>query len=185
MDMIRNQVFATFPTSADLYSADIAPMVNYVITRYGQAEWRATVLTNELHGHLGIYATIGVKMGIYACEMLNHPHQVRVVSFAGEKPPVSCLNDGLQISTGATVGHGLISVERGASARPEAEFITEEQRLRLRLKSDYAARISDDVNYGVKTYGTKSPRYWAYIRHLAIEYWQTFDRHDIFEVVSA
>ena len=32
------------------------------IERFGLREWRAVVLTNEVHGHLGIYSSLGVKV---------------------------------------------------------------------------------------------------------------------------
>ena len=74
--MMQESILSPFPTNIDSYSAEVAPIVDYVISRYGNDEWRAAVLTNELHGHLGIYATIGVKMGIFAREKLGKPHHI-------------------------------------------------------------------------------------------------------------
>ena len=181
--MTQDRVFKTFPTDADHYLADVAPIISYTTSRYGMEEWRAAVLTNELHGHLGIYATIGAKMGIFACEHLGHPHHIKIISFAGNNPPISCMNDGLQVSTGATIGHGLINIADEQEARPEAIFIYGKQELHLRLKSDKMEQIERDVRYGVEKYGKQSPEYWKYIRRLAIEYWQSFDRKEIFEIV--
>lgn len=181
--MITNRVFAYFPTNAELYCSDIAPVVSDIISRHGLDEWRAAVLTNELHGHLGIYATIGVKMGIYAQELLNYPHHIKVFSHAGSTPPISCMNDGLQASTGATVGHGLINISSKHNPRPEAIFTSEDIRLGLRLKHDYAIQIERDVCHGSETFGISSPEYWSYIRSLAIKYWQQLDRNKIFETI--
>ena len=50
---------------------------------------------------------------------------VKIISFAGNTPPISCMNDGLQVSTGATIGHGLITIEATAEAYPGAIFIAE------------------------------------------------------------
>ncbi len=182
--MLQENVLSPFPTGIESYSADVAPIVDYVIARYGHDEWRAAVLTNELHGHLGIYATIGVKMGILAREELKNPHHIKVISFAGNTPPLSCMNDGLQVSTGATIGHGLISVECNTELRPEAIFLADGKKIELKLKDKYAEIIANDIQHGVELYGQLSPKYWSYIRHLAIEYWQSFDRKEIFEVVS-
>ncbi len=180
--MIHEHILKPFPTNIDLYSADVAPIIEYVISRYGHEEWRAAVLTGELHGHLGIYSTIGVKMGIRAREILNAPH-IEIISFAGSQPPLSCMNDGLQVSTGSTIGHGLITLSHDSTTCPKAIFIAEGRTLEMTLKDSYAEQIASDVRYGVEQYGTHSPKYWSYIRHLAIEYWQSFDRHDIFDVV--
>ena len=181
--MVQERIFKSFPAESDLYSADVAPIIGYTTSRYGIDEWRAAVITNELHGHLGIYATIGDKMGIFAREQLGNPHHLKVISFAGDTPPVSCMNDGLQVSTGATIGHGLISIADNSAARPEAIFIDRERQLHLRLNDEKSQQIERDVRRGVELYGTQSPDYWRYIRRLAIEYWQSFDRNEIFDIV--
>lgn len=180
----ESRVFYGFPVGEELYAADVAPFVAQAIERHGPSEWRAAVLTNELHGHLGIYATIGVKMGIRAREYFNiGVDDIRVTSFAGLTPPVSCMNDGLQVGTGASVGHGLISVAAEEPVRPEARFSFKGKTIRLRLKPAYAARIRDDVRRGVERYGNLTEPYWQYIRALALQYWLEFDRHAIFDLV--
>jgi formylmethanofuran dehydrogenase subunit E len=55
-------------------------------------------------------------------------------------PPMSCLADGLQAATGASLGCGTISVEHDKSS-PEALFIRGDERLRLALKDDVRARM--------------------------------------------
>ncbi len=181
----ESRVFYGFPVSGNLYSDDVASILDSTLARHGASEWRAAVLTNELHGHLGIYATIGVKMGIRAREFFNiGVDDIHVTSYAGSTPPVSCLNDGLQVGTGGTVGHGLIIVADVKHPRPEAEFKFKDRTLRLRLKEQYARRIRDDVRHGVELYGTSSPKYWQYIRELALRYWAEFDRHEIFDMTA-
>lgn len=183
--MREENIFSPFPIGNDHYSPDVAPIVDYTVARYGLTEWRAAVLTNELHGHLGIYSTIGVKMGIFAREILQQPHHIKVISFAGSKPPLSCMNDGLQVSTGATIGHGLISIADDTNTRAEAIFFADDREICIRLREDDARQIAADIRQGIEQFGKRSPKYWSYIRHLAIDYWQAFDREEIFEVVSA
>lgn len=179
----ESRVFYGFPVEEALYAADVAPWIDTALQRHGLSEWRAAVLTNELHGHLGIYATIGVKMGIRAREYFAiGVDDIAVTSFAGSRPPVSCLNDGLQVGTGGTVGHGLMTVETVEPPRPEAVFRFKDKAVRLKLKPAYAARIRDDVQRGVALYGPDSEAYWQYVRELALRYWAEFDRHEIFEL---
>lgn len=179
----ESRVFYGFPSDTVLYAADVAPIVARAIARYGESEWRAGVLTNELHGHLGIYATVGVKMGIRAREFFDiGVDDIFVTTYAGSRPPVSCMNDGLQVSTGATVGHGLISVEECLPPRPEARFSFKGKTLVLRLKPEYADRIRRDVRRGVELYGDLTEAYWQYVRGLAIGYWLDWDRHEMFEM---
>ena len=141
------------------------------------------MLTNELHGHLGIYATVGVKMGIRAREYFNiGVDDIEVTTFAGRKPPVSCMNDGLQAGTGASVGHGLITVADTDHPRPEARFTFKGKTIRLALKPEYAERIRRDVRRGIELYGDLTEAYWLYVRELALRYWLDFDRYEIFDL---
>ena len=179
----ESRVFYGFPESPDLYAADVIPVMKSIISRHGRSEWRAGVLANELHGHLGIYAIVGVKMGIRAREYFNiGVDDIVVVSYAGLQPPVSCMNDGLQVSTGATIGHGLISVAQGEPIRPEASFSFKGKTISLRLKPAFAMQIRNDVEEGIRLHGNLTEDYWNYIRELAIKYWHDFDRHEIFEM---
>lgn len=179
----ESRVFYGFPLDEGLYAADVVPILRQTVARHGPSEWRAGVLTNELHGHLGIYATVGVKMGIRAREYFNiGVDDIEVVSYAGSRPPVSCMNDGLQTSTGATVGHGLIRVAALDAPRPEACFSFKGKTLWLTLKPQFAERIRRDVRRGVERYGKDTEAYWQYIRGLALRYWRDFDRHAIFDL---
>ena len=179
----ESRVFFGFPDNPDFYADDVAPVVQKIIALHGRSEWRAGALTNELHGHLGIYAIIGVKMGIRAREFFNiGVDDITVVTYAGLQPPVSCLNDGLQVSTGGTLGHGLISVADDENIRPEATFTFKNKTLRLQLKAEYALKIRQDVENAIQQYGNLTTPYWQKIRELAIKYWEEFDRNLIFEM---
>ena len=179
----ENRVFYGFPVRHECYAADVVPIIDTAIERYGPSEWRAGVLTNELHGHLGIYAIVGVKMGIRAREYFDiGVDDILVTSHAGNHPPVSCMNDGLQTSTGATLGHGLIAVETSDPPRPEARFRFKDKTIKLVLKPEYARCIRCDVQKGIEMYGDRSEAYWQYVRELALRYSLDFDRHEIFEL---
>lgn len=189
----------------------IEAMAERTIARWGKEEWRAVILTNEIHGHIGIYSTIGAKMGIYALELLsrlcNKAEELKVLSFAGSRPPISCFNDGLQISTGATLGHGSIKIAKSCSlskgckecadceeliecadARVEAIFRfkaicgteAKEMLLRVWLKEELRQQIAGDIANAVKQYG-HTPDYWQQVRRLALDYWQQWNRAEIFE----
>lgn len=177
----------------------IEAMAERTMARWGKEEWRAVILTNEIHGHIGIYSTIGAKMGIYALEFIsrccNKMENLKILSFAGSRPPVSCFNDGLQISTGATLGHGAIEIAKScaeskehADARVEAIFRfkaicgteAKEMQLRLWLKEELRQQIAGDIANAVKQYG-HTPDYWLQVRRLALDYWQQWNRAEIFE----
>lgn len=181
----ESRVFYGFPLDTACYAEDVRAVLPRAIALHGPSEWRAAVLTNELHGHLGIYATIGVKMGIRAREYFDiGVDDIETTTYAGHRPPVSCMNDGLQVGTGATVGHGLIRVAECDDPRPEALFRFKDKTIRLRLKPRYAARIHRDVQRGIRLYGDCTEAYWQYIRALALQYWLEFDRHEIFDLTQ-
>jgi pyrimidine-specific ribonucleoside hydrolase len=177
----NNRVFETFPLDTDLYKPAYAEILKPTIRTYGLIEWKAISLTNEIHGHTGIYSIIGAKMGIRAMEYFNvGVNNLKVLSFAGSQPPLSCFNDGLQISTGATIGQGLITVSDSISQIPSAVFSFNGREVRLSLKEEIADEMREQIRYGVKTYGLLTDSYWNYIERLALEYWQKYDRHKIF-----
>jgi pyrimidine-specific ribonucleoside hydrolase len=170
----------------DHYLDDIRSLIQPIINKHGMEEWRAGVLTNEIHGHVGIYALVGMKMGILAKEYFSAKgDDMHIRSFAGRTPPVSCMNDGLQVSTGSSLGHGLITVEDTNEQQVAAVFALNGDKQRFALNEDIAEKISKDIRFGVKTYGLSSNEYWEHVRKLALQYWLELDRHNIFTISKA
>lgn len=178
-------VLKSFLLPADFYADDVRDIVGNCIQRYGEEEWRAVTLTNEIHGHLGIYSTLGAKMGIRARELFRErgaEGEMQVLSFAGSVPPVSCLNDGLQVSTGASMGHGLFAVSAQNPVSVRAQFTCGDASFGLRLKPDYELLVKSDIQKGVAQYG-HTPAYWNYVRSLALTYWRDWNRTQLFDVI--
>ncbi len=174
-------VLKAFPDEPAFFRKDVSPHVRKIIAEYGLEEWKACLLTNELHRHLGIYSLIGAKMGIRAREILEAPFDtLKVVSLAGNSPPLSCMNDGLQVSTGASLGRGTIKISDG-SPQPAAIFIYKNQELTLRIKKELLNRIRADIKAALKEFGGLNAEYFAHIRKLSIDYWIELDRREIFD----
>jgi len=170
----------TFPEQASFYQEDVAPWVDRIVARYGAEEWKCVVLTHELHGHLGVLNVLGAKMGLRAREHLNSPPEgLRVVSYAGLTPPLSCFNDGLQIATGATLGRGTIRVETD-SPRPAARISAVTASCELQVKAVVMKQIGHDIDSLSAQYGAGSAAYFAAIRELSMRYWLSLDRHQVF-----
>ncbi len=118
-----NVVLREYPVDPQQFSADLAPFVDQIIGKHGLEEWKAAILTHEIHRHLGVYSIIGVKMGIRAREILGSDlDELIVESFAGYEPPISCMSDGLQVSTGASLGRGTIALKNLLVNAPAALF---------------------------------------------------------------
>ncbi len=72
----------------------------------------------DFHGHLGPYVLLGYRMGLVARKHFKGKFYGTV--FTGTEPPVSCLIDGVQFSSGCTWGKGNLGVKEGG--RPVARF---------------------------------------------------------------
>ena len=180
----QNQVIKSFPVDTSFYMADVQLFMNDIIDRHGLPEWNSGILANELHRHLGVYSIIGVKMGILAREYFHiGVDEMTVVSRAGSTPPLSCMNDGLQVSTGATPGHGLLRVI-DENCRPAAEFTYHDRKITVTLKdeiSDLIAGHLKEINF---VYGLDSNIYWELVREKALLHWKNLSRYDIFDLTE-
>ncbi len=103
----------------------------------------------KFHGHLGPFLVVGVRMGQLALERLNlepirdQHGPLSVVVETGTKPPISCTVDGIQWSTGCTLGKGKIKVED--LGRPVARFNSGRHELRIQLKDWIFKKIEDTL----------------------------------------
>ncbi len=63
------------------------------------------------HGHLGPFLVLGLKMGFLAQTILKgDPFTMKAEVHTRKTPPFSCVIDGIQFSSGCTLGKGNISV---------------------------------------------------------------------------
>jgi pyrimidine-specific ribonucleoside hydrolase len=179
----KSVVFNEFPKNREMFTYDVRQIMDSAIARYGTDEWKANVMTDEFHGHLGVFSIVGAKMGIKAREIFGaEPDQLEVITFAGSTPPYSCLNDGIQVSTGATLGMGTIHLANDSVTIPAAIFMYKNRSIRLTLKSEYLKQVNDDIDEGLVKFGLMDDGYWKLVRLNAINYWLTWDRNEIFDV---
>lgn len=178
-----NVVFNGFPVNREQFTYDVRPIIDSAIARYGFEEWKANVMTDEFHGHLGVFSIVGAKMGIRARELFGvGPDMLDVVTFAGTRPPYSCLTDGIQVSTGATLGMGTIHLGPDSIMKPSAIFTYGKKAYRITLKKEYLDQVDSDINEGIVKFGLLDDGYWKLIRHNALRYWLEWDRNEIFIV---
>jgi len=107
---------------------------------------------------------------------------MEVTTHAGSTPPLSCMNDGIQVSTGATPGHGLLTVSRDQPFFPAADFTHKDKTIRITLKKELAEKVSGELKEINFIYGLDSDIYWELVRKNSIKYWLQFDRHEIFDI---
>lgn len=93
----------------------------------------------RFHGHLGPWVVIGYRMGQIAMENLDE--RMWAVSFSGSKVPVSCMVDGIQFSSGCTMGKGNISIQEKDEAK--AHFFDTKHLLEIKLHDGVRTRIDE------------------------------------------
>jgi len=99
----------------------------------------------RFHGHLGPYAIIGYKMGEIANKTLgSDPFSKKAVVWTGTTPPLSCIIDGLQMSSGCTLGKGNILVHQEGS--PKVQFTNNDgKQIEVTLKPSIKQEIDTTV----------------------------------------
>ena len=180
----KGVIITEMPRNNSLLSADVAPIAEQMIQKYGYIEYKLVLLTSEMHSHLGIYSIIGAKMGLRILEYLHVGlDEVTIVSNAGFEPPISCLNDGLQIGAGTTLGYGAITISADKDVSPSVVVNYNGRKLLFKVKDEVKREIASDVMALIQKHGLESDVYWSEIRRLAIEkYWKGKSRFEIFEV---
>jgi len=168
------------PTDPKFFKGDLQPHVRKIIEQHGNEEWKACLLTNELHRHLGMLSIVGAKMGVRAREILEAPFdELEVISFAGYTQPLSCINDGVQVATGASLGRGAITV--GQFNQPMVIFVYKDKKVTLKVKPEIMKEIGDIVKEYSKKYTFQSPKYFQELDKVSIETWLKWDRKMIFD----
>ena len=174
-------ILRSFPQRPEMLRDDARSYAERIIGQHGLEEWKACLLTSELHRHLGTYSIVGAKMGLRAREILKASlGELEVISLGGDEPPLSCLNDGLQVATGASLGRGKISVSE-ASPQPAAIFFSNGRQLKLTLKEKPARKIRSGIREAKEQYGGLNRSYFRHIRRESLENWLQLDRKEIFE----
>ena len=176
------QIIKALPVDTSFYQPDLQPFINEIIASHGHEEWVSGVLANEIHRHLGIYSIIGVKMGIRAREYFGAGvDEFEIISRAGTSPPLSCMNDGLQVSTGATIGHGLLTIDPSLT-EASAVFKHRGTGIIISLLEEINLKISEELKDLRTVNGLDSDIYWELVRQRAILHWKNLDRNEIFEI---
>ena len=96
----------------------------------------------RFHGHLGPFLILGLKAGLFANEILGKDYfETRVIVETEDTPPCSCVVDGLQFTTGCTMGKGNIELKRGQSLH--MVFTKGKKGLKLSLKGAILRSLKD------------------------------------------
>ncbi len=96
----------------------------------------------RFHGHPGPFLALGIRMGLLALRLLGSTgfRGIAAEVETGTEPPISCLVDGIQVSTGCTAGKGNLLVRPLGQAA--AIFSANGKRLRIEVRPEWLRRIA-------------------------------------------
>ena len=97
----------------------------------------------RFHGHLGVYVTLGLRMGAIGKRRFGHYKGLKALVEARPEPPMRCVLDGIQFSSGCTMGKGNIALE--SASEPAVTFEKEGRRLRVALKPGWREKIDREM----------------------------------------
>lgn len=158
-------------------------LMDDLVRRHGFVEWKAVTLTHELHGHVGVYSVIGAKMGVYALELFGASKgRLAADSMAGYLPPFSCMNDGIQASTGATVGNGRLRIVNADNPTAGACFTDSNFEVRIILRDEYRQKLLAFFKKAPGLPVKENTAYWEYVEQLSLNIWREWERDRIFLV---
>jgi len=98
----------------------------------------------SFHGHLGVYVTLGLRMGAIGRDRLGHYKGLSATVRSRPEPPMLCVVDGVQFSSGCTMGKGNIRAEPGED--PEVLFTKAGATLRVALLPGWRERIDREMS---------------------------------------
>jgi formylmethanofuran dehydrogenase subunit E len=108
-------------------------------SRHEKLNLKSAVL---FHGHLGPFLVLGYRMGVAAIRELK-PRGIHDISgevWTRPTPPESCMLDGIQISSGCTLGKGNLRVRNSSSIR--AAFRRNDHTVTLRPTEQVIGKLS-------------------------------------------
>jgi formylmethanofuran dehydrogenase subunit E len=100
----------------------------------------------RFHGHLGPFAVIGYRMGLIARR--RFPQRIYAVLHSGTQRPLSCLADGVQMSSCCTLGKGNIALREDGEA--VGEFSDGAGHLLIALRPEVRARIEAETTHATE-----------------------------------
>jgi len=106
-------------------------------------DWSEEILDRavEFHGHGGPFMVVGIRMGLLALRGLDAHgwFDLRCAVMLRWAPPDSCVIDGIQSSSGCTMGKHNIEVEEQDGIA--AAFTKGEERLEVHLRPEVLDRV--------------------------------------------
>lgn len=105
-------------------------------------------MLKAFHGHLGPWVFAGMRMGRYALKRLSaDPHfGIEAEAWCPAATPTSCILDGIQFSTGCTLGKQNIRHHVSEEVRAKFKNRDSGEVIALRLRPEAMERAVEEMN---------------------------------------
>ncbi len=118
----------------------------------------------EFHGHLGPYLVLGMKMGDLARKTLHaNPFELRAEIHTESKTPKSCILDGVQFTSGCTLGKRNIELKKDGKIM--GVFFKDERKFVVSIREEIIEKIgktSDIEQYAQKLFEMSNEELFEY-----------------------
>jgi len=153
------------------------------IRNKNKEEFNKIYLSSLFHGNLDPYVVYGVKMGLYAKELLKFKEgKLIVYSETRSEPPLGYLNDGIMVSTGSTIGRDLFYIV-SSSDTPSAIFYYQGKSVRLKVRPEKIDFLKEKLDETYKKFGDTSEEYKNKAKEVSLYVLENFSNQDLFEVI--
>jgi len=106
----------------------------------------------EFHGHLGPFLVIGIRMGNLAKKTLNlnteNMHKLRVTVGLPLFTPYSCTLDGIQITTGCTIGNQKLRIKASKGIMAHFEIPNLKKLLQISVNPTVMKELAEKMAKG-------------------------------------
>jgi formylmethanofuran dehydrogenase subunit E len=103
----------------------------------------------KLHGHVGPFLVIGLKMGAAAKKALNVSDAecalLRAEVAVPLHPPFSCLLDGVQVSTTCTIGNQRLRVENSETVKATFTRQKDAKKVKITLTQHFSEQLEEKL----------------------------------------
>ena len=101
----------------------------------------------KLHGHVGPYLVVGIRMGNAAKKALNildiQQTLLKAEVYVPLRPPSSCLLDGIQVSTACTVGNQRLRFTDSKSIQAIFRIEKDEKKVKITLTKQFSEKLAE------------------------------------------
>jgi formylmethanofuran dehydrogenase subunit E len=108
----------------------------------------------EFHGHLGPFLVLGLRVGLLGLKKLNidksKNKELRITAMLDYSIPFSCIIDGIQVSTGCTVGNKKLIIENSSNFLIEFFDKKYNKRINISINQKILNKILDELKAGNK-----------------------------------